>query len=70
MLREHRAAYRHPPGALDASRWVPVGMDAHYGAVKEAVRADAALPGAPRETLHRRHRNHLPAALWAFAAVP
>ena len=45
-------------------------MDAHYGAVEEALRADAALPGAPRETLHRRDRNHLPAALWAFAAVP
>ena len=71
MLRLNAAAaYRRPDaGALDANRWVPLGMDAHFTAVADSL--SGGLPPAERVALaRRRERNQLRSALWAFAAVP
>ena len=66
MLREHAAAaYHRPAGALDATQWVPIGMDAHFKGVAEALG-----DGETRESTQRRDRNQLRSALWAYAAVP
>lgn len=70
MLRENaEAAYRRPAGALDASRWEPLGMAAHYASAAESLRAGA-RSASSRLHDRRRQRNQLRSALWAFAAVP